>query len=346
MSTSDLHGSVTLSELDLGLIHALQINPRASWAQIGTLLGVAPSTVARRWTRLTDQGAAWVSCQPLQGIDPALAVMEVNTAPGRTLEVAAELAGDPEAMTIDVSAGARDLIVTVAFADEHRLGEYLLERVAQVPDVAGVRSHPLAGAYTEASRWRVRSLTHEQEQAVAATLPTVSESSRVRVAGPLDRKLVAALSRDGRLPLGALAQETGASESTVRRRINALIGSGVLRLRCEVARGMTPWRVSEWFFLRVPSDRIDEAGRVLAAVPEVRAVLSAAGPFNLLVAVWLRSVADGQWLETQLMRRLPHVEVVDRSVVIRPYKLVGRLLDARGFAVGVVPLDLEPGAGG
>jgi DNA-binding Lrp family transcriptional regulator len=166
MSAPDLHGSVTLSELDLGLIHALQINPRASWAQIGALLEVAPSTVARRWTRLTERGAAWVSCQPLQDMDPALAVMEVSTAPGRTLEVAAELAGDPQAMTIDVSAGARDLIVTVAFADEHRLGEYLLERVAQVPHVAGVRSHPLVGAYTEASRWRVRSLTHEQEQAV------------------------------------------------------------------------------------------------------------------------------------------------------------------------------------
>ncbi|GAA1210212.1 Lrp/AsnC ligand binding domain-containing protein [Prauserella alba] len=99
-------------------------------------------------------------------------------------------------------------------------------------------------------------------------------------------------------------------------------------------------RVLEWFFLRVPSDRLDEAGRTLAAVPEVRAILTAAGPVNLTVAAWLHSVADGQRLETQLRRLLPHVDVVDRSVVLRPYKLVGRLLDARGFATGVVPLEL------
>jgi len=70
-------------------------------------------------------------------------------------------------------------------------------------------------------------------------------------------------------------------------------------------------------------------------------VLAAAGPFNLLVAVWLRTVADGQELETQIMRKLPHVDVGDRSVVIRPYKLGGRLLDPQGFALGVVRLDYD-----
>ncbi len=340
MTEASPQESVKLSELDLKLIHALQINPRASWTQLGTLLGTDASTVARRWSRLVERGAAWVSCQPLHGLDPALALIEVTARPGKTLDVARDLAGDAQAMTIDVAAGARDLLVTAACADDAGLADYLLERVARVPDVAGVRSHVVVRAYTEASRWRLRSLTHEQERETAGTLPTVSEAARVRTVGDLDQALVAALSEDGRRSLGDLSAEVGSSESTVRRRLNALIGSGVLRLRCEVARGLTEWRTSEWFFLRVPSDRIDETGQVLAGVPEVRAVLSAAGPFNLLVAVWLRSVADGQRLEAQLMRRMPHVEVVDRSVVMRPYKLVGRLLDARGFAVGVVPLDL------
>lgn len=342
MSTADVQGSVSLSELDHKLIHALQINPRASWAQIGAILEIDPSTAARRWSRLVESGAAWVACQPLHGLDPAMALIEVTTRPGRILDVAHDLAGDAQAMTIDIAAGSRDLVVTTACADEASLADYLIDRVSQVPDVAEVRSHIVVQAYTEASRWRLRSLTAEQEQAVAATLPQISEEARVRVVGELDQRLVAALSEDGRRSLGELARIVGASESTVRRRLNATVGTGVLRLRCEVARGLTQWRVSEWFFLRVPSDRIDEAGQLLAAVPEVRAVISAAGPFNLLVAVWMHSVAEGQRLETQLMRRLPHVEVVDRSVVIRPFKLVGRLLDSRGFAVGVVPLDLAP----
>lgn len=55
---------------------------------------------------------------------------------------------------------------------------------------------------------------------------------------------------------------------------------------------------------------------------------------------WPPYPRSGQRLETQPTRRVPHVEVADRSVVIRPYKLVGRLLDPAGFATGVVPLDL------
>lgn len=157
-----------------------------------------------------------------------------------------------------------------------------------------------------------------------------------------DAALVAALSVNGRRLPADLAAELGTSESTIRRRLNALAAAGILRLRCELARELTGWPVSEWFFMRVPSDKIDDAAHSLSTIPEVRAVLSAAGPFNLLVSVWLRSIVDGQRLETLIMRKLPHVEIVDRSVVIRPFKLAGQLLDTRGFAAGVVPLRLTP----
>ena len=338
MGGADLQDSFTLTELDLAVVNALQVNPRASWSQVGRVLGVDASTAARRWARLEGRGAAWAVGQPLQFEHTAYACMEVSTEPGWTLDVAGILARDPEAMTIDVAAGGRDLIVTITCPHADHLADYLLDRVPRIPHVTRVQSHILVRAYTDASRWRVRALTSRQESELAALIPEVDEAHRMHRATPLDNRLVAELSVDGRRAVGELAKATGTSESTVRRRINALVGSGALRLRCELARDLTQWKVSEWFFLRVPPDRIDEAGQVLAGVPEVRAVLSAAGPFNLLVAVWLRTVADGQLLETQLARRLPYVEVVDRSVVIRPFKLVGRMLDARGFATGVVPL--------
>jgi len=46
--------SVVLSEIDLQLLHALQINPRAPWNIIGLVLGVSPATAARRWERLRE----------------------------------------------------------------------------------------------------------------------------------------------------------------------------------------------------------------------------------------------------------------------------------------------------
>lgn len=341
MEATESLDSFRVSELDLAIVNALQINPRASCAAVGRALEVDASTVARRWERLQSHGAAWVACQPLFVPDPAMALIEIVNEPGRSLEVAEALAGDPQAMTIDVSAGARDLLVTVVCDDADQLSWYLLERLARVPYVLRVQSHVLVRSYSDASRWRLRALSPSQERGLQTSLPAAPKDAGAYLPSESDWDMAAALSVDGRAPLSDLAQVTGTSESTARRRLNLLLGNGGVRLRCELARNLTGWPVSEWLFARVPTDRLDEAATTLSKIGEVRAILSAAGPYNLLIAVWLRTLSDGQRLESSIMRKLPHLEVVDRSVVIRPYKLAGRRLNRRGFSVGVVPLELH-----
>lgn len=49
-------GTEPLSEAELELIDALQINPRASWVDLGQATGSDPATAARRWQRLTGSG--------------------------------------------------------------------------------------------------------------------------------------------------------------------------------------------------------------------------------------------------------------------------------------------------
>jgi hypothetical protein len=46
-------------EDELALINALQVRPRASRTELGRALEADPVTVARRFSRLSDQGAAW-----------------------------------------------------------------------------------------------------------------------------------------------------------------------------------------------------------------------------------------------------------------------------------------------
>jgi hypothetical protein len=59
------------------------------------------------------------------------------------------------------------------------------------------------------------------------------------------------------------------------------------------------------------------------------------------MAVWLRRLNDVQRLEAMLEDKIPGVVIVDRSVVLRTYKHVGHLLDARGCASGaVVPVPV------
>ncbi|GAA3353999.1 hypothetical protein GCM10017744_009850 [Streptomyces antimycoticus] len=63
MQTQD-YAAHDLDELDRGLVHALQIHPRAPWTLVGDVLAVNPVTAARRWRRLQEAGLAWVTAYP------------------------------------------------------------------------------------------------------------------------------------------------------------------------------------------------------------------------------------------------------------------------------------------
>src|ERR1044071_8497969 len=67
-------------ELDLALVAALQAAPRADWQRVGQVLGVAGSTAARRWGRLTESGLAWLACHPMRlpGVIPLVALIDVK----------------------------------------------------------------------------------------------------------------------------------------------------------------------------------------------------------------------------------------------------------------------------
>ncbi|MBO0915914.1 hypothetical protein [Streptomyces laculatispora] len=49
---------------------------------------------------------------------------------------------------------------------------------------------------------------------------------------------------------------------------------------------------------------------------------------------------DAQDLEVRLASSLPHLRIADRAVALRAVKLMGRLLDPDGRAIGFVPMNL------
>src|SRR5262245_37291557 len=117
--------SVALSELDLALVNALQIQPRASWTTLGEVLGVDPATVARRWARLEASGTAWITCLPMLGDQGRVAYVEIDTAPAAHGAVAAALRSDAQVLTVEHTTGPRDIIATVVAPTLGSLSRYL-----------------------------------------------------------------------------------------------------------------------------------------------------------------------------------------------------------------------------
>lgn len=328
--------SAALDEDDLALVEALQRDPRAPWTEVAEVVGTNAVTASRRWDRLRSGGAAWVTGTPGPGTWDAqcLAYVDVSCHPGAKTSVAEQVAGDVHALSVDITAGGSDLLVTVAAMDLRTLGNYLLDRLDRVPGVTATRARIATRLYAEGSLWRL------------GVLPTVQPTAGPRPFGrtsPLDdvdRGLMLALGADGRASYAALAVATGTSQPTARRRVERLVSSGAVLLRTEVAAPLAGWPVSVVLWADAPAGRLDDVAAQLGQVRQVRLCATLASTPSLVLVAWLNSLDEVHRFEQSLVQGVPGVSVLDRLVVLRAVKRMGRLLDERGRATSSVPMDV------
>lgn len=335
-----------LDELDYSLVNALQIAPRAPWSLIGEVLGTSPVTVARRWERLTGEGHAWMTgyCSSTLMRHMPYVLVTLCCAGGCVRRVADALLDDPHAVTISHTAGTSDLLLGVWISDLRMLSRYVLNRLHRVPGVSAARVSAATEMFTEGSRWRLRSLDPRQQRVLSDWRPGPGASSPA--ISPGDRQLIVALSGNGRASLEELADRTHLSVSTVRRRLHRHLGSGALALRCELPHTAAGFPVEATLWISVPPARLPQAAAELSGLPQTRMCAAVIGSSNLVATVWLRSMSDLSILETEMTARVPGIQVNDRHLTLRHFKLMGQVLDDGGRAQRYVPMDIwrEPAA--
>ncbi|MFB7633533.1 Lrp/AsnC family transcriptional regulator [Streptomyces sp. NPDC056149] len=334
----------TLDHVDQALVHALQIAPRASWARIASVLGLDAVTVARRWHRLTESGAAWISCHPAPVLAASgqgcLAFVEVDCAPDRLHPVARALATAPHVAALSHVSGDRSLHLNVMARDLAALSRWVTRGLAPLDGVLGVHTHLAGPVHTEGSRWRLRALDGQQVAQLAAAAPRTRTDTPAFTLDGLDQRLVTALSVDGRATYRALAEQCGASPDTVRRHVNRLFAADMLHARCEVARPLSEWPVAVSLWGQVPAAKLREVTHRVTGMREVRLCASVISRHNLHLVAWVRSLDDAQRFEVRLAERAPDLTVTDRAVALWSMKHSGHLLDEEGYRVGATPLAL------
>ncbi len=334
--------STGLSEADLALVEALQVAPRAPWSAVAEATGTSAITAARRWARLVERGAAWVTGTPGVSVWNAhtLAYVGIRCSPGRNFSVANALAGDAHALSVDHTAGAYDLFVTVAAADLNALYRYLLHRIDVMPGVTETHTGICTRLYRDGSNWRIGTLPRQLSSRLAAGPGGGRQSGSVTPWREDDNRILVQLGLDGRSPYSTLAKVAGTSETTVRRRLAGLVGAGTVVLRAEVAAHLAGWGVQVMLSVDAPSARLAEAAAAIARLRQVRLCATLAGTPAIIVAVWLHNIESIHDFETTLVRAVPEITVTERLVALRAVKRMGRLLDEHGCSVGTVPMDV------
>ncbi|WP_027344124.1 Lrp/AsnC family transcriptional regulator [Hamadaea tsunoensis] len=314
-----------LDEVDRQLAHALHLDARAPLAKLAEVIGTSPQTVARRYQRLREHaGLRVVGLADPGHTQRQRWLVRFTAAPQAVQEIAYALARRGDTSWIRLTSGGTEIVAVVetadpaAGADPHAL---LLRDVPRTASITAVSAHYLLHLYVGgpiAWRGRMNALDAGQEARLRPDTP-VSPTGTVITFSPADRRLLAALRRDGRATYAELATATGWSASTVTRRVDELRERGALFFDVEIDDSLLGIGAAAMLWLSVPPVHLDRVATTLAGHPELAVVAATTGRTNLFANVL---TADPRQLHHYLTTRLalPEITAVETAPVLRTLK--------------------------
>lgn len=299
--------SVTLDALDHKIIHALFVDGRAPFGRLAEVMDASEQTVARRYRRMAESGVIRVVGQlNSQRLGQSDWAIRVRCTPDAAMPLATVLANRPDTAWVQLTSGGTEIFATVRAAAERDHTALLLEQLPSSRRIVSIEAYCLLHVFF--SGWSlpldVDGLTPEQAAQLrppaaghgggdgAAGDPDRSADPGGRGAGAVlqseDWPLVRALAEDGRATYRQLAARTHWHESTVRRRVEDLIASGVLYFDLDVATDAFGLRARSVLWLSVAPAYLLEAGEALGAHREVPFAAATTGSTNLVASLACR----------------------------------------------------------
>lgn len=313
MATSD-----AFDELELKLIHALQLDGRAPFSKIADVIGVSDQTVARRYAHLRSTNQVRVTART----DPARVgevawFVRVRCTPNVARTVGQALARRADTSWVKLTSGGTEIVATVRAPTSHDSEALLLEKLPRTPQVLDVSANCLLHVFFGGPRGTVDALS--PEQVARLRRPPATDSTRVTLDDD-DQRLLALLEHDGRLDFTALATATGRPATTLRRRLAELRSSGALYFDVDFDYRSLNLASQTMLWMSVAPDQLLAAGHALASHPEVPFAAATTGSTNLYASVLCPDPSALFTYLTTKVAALPAVQRVETAPVIQTLK--------------------------
>ncbi|WP_242587133.1 Lrp/AsnC family transcriptional regulator [Streptomyces sp. MST-110588] len=346
--------SVTLSPLDLRIVHALQLDGRAPFSRIAGVVDVSDRTVARRFGRLRASGAVRVTgVADSRRTGRAEWVVRLRVLPDGAQAVVDALARRADTAWVALVSGGTEIVCLFRTADG---GPVPLAALTRHPRVVQADAQRLLRHLMD-HRWRGRTSALTAEQVAAIRGPrhgaghqagdehgaghdagdTYGEGHdagdehgtghgvrsghggtavpRPRTLTELDRRLLSVLAADGRTAYPDLARAVGWSESAVRRRLAELRGSRTVRFDVETDPRLFGFSAQCLLWLTVAPSRISAVARAVASDAETAFVGATTGAHHLMAVVVCRDEAALYDYVSDRIGALDGVQRVDTALV-------------------------------
>ncbi|GAA3665966.1 Lrp/AsnC family transcriptional regulator [Nonomuraea antimicrobica] len=295
-----------LDDLDRKILAALHVNGRASWTDLAQLLGISTTTVARRAQHLFGAGLARVAVLPHPEHEGPvdLFVVRLTCAPGSQLRVAGVLARHPGTRYVAILTGGYDVVFELVVPKNGDLYSMLVDFVHSVPGAQQSNADLVLHTYKVSYDWSVPVLG-EHAAAFAGRRP-VHACERGHL-DDVDREVLAAMREDGRASFQSVGRRLGISESTARRRLEAMLERGCASVTTFIPAAALGYEAEILFWLSVEPSMQDSVAERLSHERGVRMIASMLGQASLFCEVIVPTTADLHHFTSRTLAAVPGI---------------------------------------
>ncbi|HEX2246339.1 MAG TPA: AsnC family transcriptional regulator [Arthrobacter sp.] len=271
-----------LTVLEQQIVAALQIDPRASWRKIASVLREPERTVARRGSELLESGTVGVVGIRLR---PTPVLVEMRCAPGTSRVAVQALAQRPDTSFVYTVTGTADCLAEI-LTDRDRLHSTLSDELPGIAGLQHVNTYPILRYFKTLRAWQPGPLTKEQRNALRpAPLKDPAVFGEYPEMTKMDEQIADVLCEDGRISFEAIARRVGVSEATARRRTEWLLDTNCVHLRALVEPATLGLPVEALLWNKTAPAQLESLGQRLAQLPETRYVAAITGDYQILADV-------------------------------------------------------------
>ncbi|MBK3571973.1 Lrp/AsnC family transcriptional regulator [Streptomyces sp. MBT62] len=311
--------SDTLDRLDMELLTALEINGRASFSRLGTVLGASDQTIARRFRRLTaEAGLRVVAIRDAERLGQDQWMLRLRCAPDNALNIADALAKRPDTAWIGLASGGTEIVCLTRPRNPGDYDDLLLGKLPRTPSVLDIRAHQMLHRFYGGPTGWLRRFKVLADDQIAALLPEPALGpARIE---PDDEALIAVLERDGRATYPELQRATGRSESAVKRRLATLIGSGAVYIDIEYDSEVFGYPRAAVLWITATPAALHSVGEALATHDQIAYASATAGTSNIVVTAVVKDTAGLYDYLSGPLGQLDGVRHVEASPFLRRVK--------------------------
>lgn len=294
-----------ISRKDWEIIALLEKDGRASAAEIGTKIGLSPSTVSRRIDKLLKNKiiSIFPVPNPFKIGNKAKAFITLSVDPSRLYNVCAVFADNLHVNLIHTNFGSSNLLMIINYPSWETLHDFVYSEVAIMSEVRRLNVYFVKNTYKR---------YYDFDGRGAEYISLTDE----------DVGLIKALSHDGRASYEQIARLLGTSSATVYRRLASLVQNDIIKVKASVNLSVLGFSSNAYLTLNVDADRRESISRFLAELKEVYIVMTMVNGFDILVGIHANTPENLHALIQEKISLLEGVLDVDayvRAEIVKRY---------------------------